>query len=311
MDLRKVCLGVVTFSFALAAPIAHASYKNVSEFASNGSIAQILEDNINQFLMPKEVQQLGNAIYNEGVQYGALGQEITSSNPQDSFVSKHQSGYCSPNIVAEAKGFTCQSKAGQLNNDSVTAQFLEMGDVRTSVLIEPLIYNQALDYAAQNYIRNVIMPFPSSTFANYISNPDSFAKNTTQRKAYAEYLGNHAILSAARYALDEIYSMRVPGNIMGGSAGASATANKSVMQVMEDESTRRFSDPNYVAFLNDAATAQIDILRDMAAMQAFELWMQYNTYKQNERIAALLAASLAQNARGAVSGSVTAAQYSQ
>lgn len=313
MDLRRVSLGIFTVGCALVAPLAHATYKNESEFANNGSIAQILESNINQFLMPKEVQQIGNAIYNEGVQYGALGQEVTSSNPQDNFVSKHESGYCSPNIQAEAKGFACQSKTGQLSNDVLTkeetAQYLEMGDVRTSVLLEPVIYNQALDYAAQNYIRNVTMPFPTQVFANYISNPETFSKNSKQRSAFADYLSNHALLSVVRYALDEMYAMRVPGSILGGTAKDGAPAAQSIMQIMENEATRRFVDSNYVTFLNDTAnTLQIDILRDMAAMQAFDLWLQYQNYRQNERIAALLSALVSVNAKGSIAGSVAAVQ---
>lgn len=311
MVLRKLYLSLFTASCVLIAPFAHASYKNESEFASNGSIAKVLEDNINKFLMPKEVQQLGNAIYNEGIQYGALGQEVTSSNPQDNFVAKHESGYCSPNIKAELTGFACQSKAGQLGGDNDTAQFLEMGDVRTSLLLEPLVYNQALDYSAQNYIRNITMPFPSQIFANFISNPETFAKNSKQRGAFAEFLANHALLSVARYALDEMYAMRVPGSILGGTAASGDASSQSIMQVMETEATRRYNDPNYVTFLNDPTTLQLDILRDMAAMQAFDLWLQYQNYRQNERIAALLAGMLAMDAKGSITGSIATAQTSR
>lgn len=303
MNLCRV--GIIILGLAVL-PV-YADYKNESEFANNGSIAQILENNINQFLMPKEVQQIGNAIYNEGIVYGALGQEITSSSPQTDFVTKHQYGYCSPSISVEVSGFQCSSQAGNLNNDTATAQYLEMGDVRTSVLLEPLVYNQALDYAAQNYIRNITMPFPTKLFADYISNPETFSKNARQKTAYAEYLANHAFLSVGRYALDAMYASRVPGAMIGGTAASGDAATKSLLEIMETESSRRFNDPNYVSFLKDENTEEKDILRDIAAMNAFNLWMQYQNYRQNERIAALLAASVSNTAKGSLEGASKAA----
>lgn len=308
MDLRKVLCSVLTVGLSTICSVSYADYKNQSEFGNNGSIAQVLEDSINKFMMPLEVQQIGNAVYNVGIVYGALGQEITSSNPQYDFVSKHQSGYCSPNISVEKDGFQCVSQSGNLNNDATSAQFLEMGDIRTSVLLEPIVYTDVLSYAAQNYIRNITLPFPSASFANYISNPSTFSKNSTQRTAYANFMANQALLSVARYALDEMYSMRVSGTTMG--ASGNAASNQSILSIMETESSRRFSDPNYVAFLKDPTTLQVDFLREIAAMQAFDLWMQYQNYRQNERIAALLAASLSLNASGAISGNIAQADMS-
>lgn len=290
--LGKFWTTCFTLSLLTYLPVASADYVSESEFATNGSIAQVLENNLENYLLPYEVQQIGNSVYNVGKNYGALGQEMTSSTPQMDFVSKHISGYCSPNISVEASGFSCSGQAGNLNNDTQSAQLLEMGDIRTSVLLEPTMYTQVVDIAAQNFIRNITMPFPTDTFANYITNP-AFAKNSAQRRNYAAYLANQALLGVARYALDEMYGMRVQGSTLQASGNA---AGQSIMNIMQNEATRRFTDPNYAgsasSFLNNTNTQQIDILRDIAAMHAFQLWMNYQSYRQNERIAALLSAML-------------------
>lgn len=293
-------LSVATVTYM---PAAHADYISETEFAANGVIVQKLEANLNNYLMPKEVQQIGNSVYNEG-EKTASGQVRTSSTPQMEFVSRHISGYCSPNIDAEKNGFTCTGQSGSL--DAASAQFLEMGDIRTSVLLEPTIYpangsnEGVLAIAAQNFIRNITMPFPSTMFANYISNPATFAKNTSQRKAYANYMANQALIGVARYAMDEMYGMRVPGTNLGVSG---TDSSKSIMSVMETEASRRFTDPAYVTFLTAGSTDQIALLRELAAMQAFELWMNYQNYRQNERIASLLSAMLASNVNAVINQS--------
>lgn len=298
-------LGVATATYMPAANAADpATYVSEAQFGANGAIALKLEQTLNSYLMPLEVQQLGNSVYNVGQNYGASGQAISSSTPQMDFVSKHVSGYCSPNISVEKQQFNC---SGQSGLSSTTAQFLEMGDIRTSVLLESVVYptdgssssQSVLDIAAQNFIRNITMPFPSSLYTNYISNPTTFSKNSSQRKAYANYMANQALIGVARYALDEMYGMRVPGSIIGVSGGGSETA--SIMSTMENEASRRFTDPNYVAFLTAGTTDQISLLREIAAMHAFELWMNYQSYRQNERIAALLSAMLTTNVNAAIS----------
>lgn len=286
----------VTLSIIIGAycGFAQASYTDESEFGTSGSIASTLENSIDTFLMPFEVQQVGNSVYNVGINYGPSGQQNTTSTPQVDFVTQHASVYCSPNISVEKTGFSCNGQAGNLNNDTTSAQLLEMGDIRTSVLLEPTMYTQSIYYAAQNFIRNITMPFPVSTYANYISNPAMFNKNTSQMKNYANNMAAQALLGVARYAMDEMYGMRVNGSEMG-LGNNQAVASQSIMSMMQNEATRRFQDPNYVTFITGQSTTANQLLADMAAMHAFSLWMDYQSYRQNERIAALLAAILSNN----------------
>ncbi len=294
-------LKVLFISTCFYLPIVHADYLNEQEFAANGTIAKSLESSLNAYLMPFEVQQFGNSVYNAGTNYGALGNEITSSSPQMDFVTKHIEGYCSPSIKNEQEGFSCAGQLANLKMDLVSAQFLEMGDIRTSVLLEPTVYTPVINLAAQNFIRNITMPFPTQIYANYISNPNKFSSNVTQRKAYANYLASQALLGVARYAMDEMYGMRVAGSVIGATDSA---ASQSILSIMENEASRRFIEPAYAAFLADTKnTDQTAMVRDMAAMQAFQLWMHYQSYKQNERIAVLLSAILANSVGSSISQS--------
>lgn len=175
-----------------------------------------------------------------------------------------------------------------------------MGDVRTSVLLEPLAYTQSIYYAAQNFIRNITMPFPVSTYSNYISNPATFTKNASQMKNYANNMAQQALLGVARYAMDEMYGMRITGGELG-LGNNQAVAAQSLMSMMEYEATRRFEDPNYAGWITGASTTANNLLADLAAMQAFSLWMDYYAYRQNERIAMLLSAILS----GSVNNTIT------
>lgn len=305
-------VGILTVSCCAYLPLAHADYLSESEFNQNGMMASTLEKAIDTFLMPIEVQLIGNAVYNDPISLGSNLPSITpSSSPQMDFVTQHSGTYCSPKVPTEATAFQCQGQTGNLNNDSATAQMLEMGDVRPSVLLEPVMYNQALTYAAVNLVRNLTLPFPSLTFKNFVTNASTFSGNASQKRAYANYMANQGYLSVARYALDEMFGMRVAGSYLSLPNNSNPDPkNQSIMQIMENEATRRFGDPNYAgnsnAFLNASTTQQIDIMRDMAAMQAFQLWMDYHAYRQNERIAALLAALLSNNVSGAIQGAVSA-----
>ncbi len=73
------------------------------------------------------------------------------------------------------------------------------------------------------------------------------------------------------------------------------TNNKSMLQIMEDESSWRIKDANWFSELSKSS--QESVLREMAQMMAFNMWMNYQQYRQNEQIAAMMAASVAAQAR--------------
>ncbi len=135
-----------------------------------------------------EVQQIGSSVYNAAESYSnnSLGATNPTSTPQLDFVTKHKSTYCGSGLTIEQQNFQCSTP----NSDAATAQLLEMGDIRLSVLLEPLAFtNNYQWWAAHDYIRNITMPFPTMVYANFISNPSTFNSNTSQEKAYATLYG--------------------------------------------------------------------------------------------------------------------------
>lgn len=282
--LRRFSAGLVVCSIAPAAFGANVGFQG---FLSQGPAAAALETKIGDFLLTKSVQDFGYSIYQQGRNYGSGSTpESVSQTPALDFVSKHTNGYCSTNISAEVNGLGCKQQNGVAAAD---AKYLEMGDINFSTIAEPLTYTPLTDLTAQNLIRNIVNPFPDPKYANYVTSP-GFKDDGTKKQEYATYMAGQAILGVALYSLNEIYGMRVPGTTLG--AGAAA-GGSSLMSLMQTQSTTRFEKPDFGNYLADPTTTDGMVLRELAAMEAFRLWMDYQRYMQSERIEALLAAGLA------------------
>jgi len=148
-------------------------------------------------------------------------------------------------------------------------------------------YSPALDLAAQDFIRKMGNPYPTSKYADSI-NANSFMNSTPDTKAYAKYMANQAVLTVALNSFNNSYAMRIPGSDV-----AANPSGSSIMSIIEQEATRRFADPAQTWFAALAGYNELQTLQEIAAMEAFRLWMDFQQYKQNERIEALLAATLA------------------
>lgn len=287
MDLRRKIGVAITVSLAIAVPsLATAADASYQGFLASGATAGALEAKINDFLLTKSVQDFGYSIYQQGRTYGSQ-QESVSSTPQLNFVNKHKNAYCSPNITAEATGaLQCKAPQGVSPAD---AKYLELGDINFSTVADPTVYTQLTDLTAQNLIRNIISPFPDPKIAASIAN-NSFMSDGTKKKEYADYMAGQAILGVALYSMNEIYGARVPGSSFGLSGGA---ANASWMSTLQSQATQRYEKPDFAQYLADPATTQLMVLKELAAMEAFRLWFDYQRYLQAERMEALLAAALA------------------
>jgi len=289
--VRNMFMSIIGTVLLSIAPAVYADYSDDAEYKDNGAIASALEGALRDYLMENEVQQFGFAIYQQGKSYGSDGSEYVSASPQLELVDKHIAGYCSPNIPAEKEGFGCVAKP--VGDD---AKYLEMGDVKFSVLLEPDKYSSLTDIMAQNLIRNVVTPFPPSKFADAVKSGD-LKTDAEQKKKYAKYLANQATLGVALYSLNEMYGMRVSGNTLGVTEPADAETS-SLMKVMEDGASRRFLQAeDFVAFLDDPSTDFLAVMKEVATMQAFSMWMEFQRFRQGERIEALLAANLSYQVR--------------
>ncbi len=276
LELQKIFGAVIWFGLfgsptvhAAASPAPAPPFQNATQ--ANSGVAAALEGAITKFLNINELQSLGYSMYAEGV-----------SNPVQTQVQNHITSYCSAQIPTEAQAFGCKV-SGQ--NGEVLPQ--ELGDVKASVLLDSTTLTPDAATTAQVYIKTLLMANASSKYKDMISNTETFGKNGNLQAQYAKFLGNVALLGLSVYSMENMYSMRSTGAALGATGGSS----ESMLSVMEKEASQRYMDPNYVKnFIMDPNIDQTALLRDMAMMQSFSIWMQYQSYRQNERIEALLAA---------------------
>jgi len=262
-------------------PLAQAS---ISAEAQNGTIAAALAASIqaNLTFLKKELGDLAFSTYQQGRTTSSGIEDV--SNPHETWVTNHKQFYCSPNIAVEASAFGCRAAAGTAEE----SKYLELGDVKASVLLGPTAYSDILDIAAQDFIRNIINPYPVSNFKKSIQN-SNFIGNRADTEAYAKYMANQALLSVSLNSLNQSYFMRLPGRDL----GVSSAPGSSIMTVMENEATRRFTSNEWYTTINNPNFDQLAVAKEQLAMAAFDQWMAYQNFKQNERIATLLAALLA------------------
>lgn len=105
----------------------------------------------------------------------------------------------------------------------------------------------------------------------------------------ARGLGESAVLAAAYHSMYEMYAKRDVDPAVG----------KSQMQIIEEECTWRLFDAGQDWFAEIAVTPSEGLLREMIHMEAMRLYMEFERYKQMERIEVLLGGGLGSNMVGA------------
>lgn len=190
--------------------------------------------------------------------------------PPDLVIYNHLNGYCS----GSNEGANCPSDPLLIN-----------GDIKVSTLLSGTVYDSARQGAVQLFLNNLMDPSGTSPIANFQKNiPISAAiSDPTVKASYAQALTDEALISVARQAFAEIIAKRTPP----------ATGSPSEMQMMEQTAMQRGMSSAWAASLATLTPQQIQI--EQAKMQAFELWMQYQQYRQTEVVQALLAASIVQS----------------
>lgn len=288
--LRNSLLSVATLMFA-GSLFAAADNTFVGFLAPGVTVAAPLETNLSDYLLSKSVQDFGFSIYQQGLDFsldGATTTENVSSSPALDFVRNHKKSFCSTNISAETQGLGCQPFGSNIN--PADSKYIELGDINFSTIADPTMYTPLVDIAAKNLIRNIINPFPDPQYLSDVMKP-GFMDDGSKKEAYAKYMASQAILGVALYSMNEIYGMRVQGTALGATSDAAKAT--SLMAMMQDQCTKRFEQSDFAALLQAPGTDQLAVLKEIAAMDAFELWMDFQRYQQTERIEALLAAALA------------------
>lgn len=219
-----------------------------------------------------------------------MNQQLSSSSPAtmelyDQVIANHAL-YCSPSSALQ--GQNCSEASPELAN----------ADIQISTLLGvstiPESAEQGRDWAARVYARNMVS-----------SNKDKFAglqysevfgdkKNKTKVQEYATGLLNAAVMSVPTYSFAEMYASRKA------SAAYKDTQNPDAQPVslanyLSQIATRMQNGTwvNNIVKTTDALVLQ----RQQTMMQAEQLFIAHQHYKQLERIEALLAALVVQNER--------------
>lgn len=146
--------------------------------------------------------------------------------------------------------------------------------------------------AADGYIARVVAATPAAQLRNvdYSKSPASRAYIELQRRYTA-------VLSMAAYSLNQVKAAHTPvvglGNdtMMSNAQGFPAKADMSMQEAVQRFVATKFS-PNSMADAAKATNVNL-ILRDMAQMNAFQLWIDQQTLLQDTRTEALMAHQLA------------------
>lgn len=286
--LRFKSIGLVALLAAMFWAAPNAQCAN-NAFTDNGSIAKALEEKTENKILKDELDSIGYFMYQRGSVYEDGAQEYVDTNPKKTFVDRHLKGLCSMQFQSEVKG-GCQQAGGVPPED---AKYIEQISVKASPFMSSLKYSDLVGMAVQDWIRTVIFPFPDSKIRSALE--DGTISNNID--AYADLLAAQAARGVPLYSLNEIYAMRSTGTQLGASVGE----DKSIMMIMENEFTRRFyNKADLEDILNAGSTDELAVLKEMARMQAADLWLKYLSFRQAERIEALLATGVSQSISSAL-----------
>lgn len=202
--------------------------------------------------------------------------------------AQSSANYCSE---AEAAQNICvrPANAALAGADQNAAMLFQGSDASPTYTGGP---DGAQSRAVEGYIGRVVAGLPPEQLrgVNYRSNP--------QGRAYVELMRRYsAVSSMSAYSLNQIKSGRVPQVGLGDStsmANVEGFAAKQDMSMLE--AVQRFVKTKFSAkSITDSMQAMSPnlILRDMAQMGAFQLWIEHQTLLQDSRSEALLAHQLA------------------
>lgn len=186
--------------------------------------------------------------------------------------------------------------AGAETGNCPSDPLLQYGDVKMTSILAGTAYDGPRTQAAQDYLTNLFVPPNTPLVANFSGDLKdgkldvaTVVNDPQLLKKYTQALSDEAVLSAARQSFAQMMARRTVSSSEAGSI--------SEMQLMEAEAIKRFMSANWVQMIKKPSTTSLQLEQEMVAMQAYQNWMAYQQFRQLERIEALLATLIVQNAR--------------
>lgn len=178
-------------------------------------------------------------------------------------------------------------------NCTVESGLFTYGDMRNSIFV-PNVYTDPKElHLAANFVTNMIIGALNSNVALEMRDASPQDRELPENKAALGqlYLAENR-LGVVRTSFNTMLQYRTPLNLLNDKPSSIGKNNFSIISIMEQEATERFADPKWHELIED--NSQEFALKELAKIAAYQNWMDYHKYKQNERIEALLATMVAQ-----------------
>ena len=199
-----------------------------------------------------------------------------AQDPRGYFIYKHDNTFCSSDLN---------------NKCQLQSPLYTYGDIKLNVLLENLYLKKDKIDLATEIIRNIINPFPSNTALEMLEATEQEKKKPKNQAALAEVYASQARLGVARNTFNNIFFNRLPLDTLNNNKAA-VKEKFSINSIIEQQAKNRFEDSNWHESLEKA---DVDTkLKEITEMESFKIWLDYQKYKQNERIESLLATLVAQ-----------------
>lgn len=163
--------------------------------------------------------------------------------------------------------------------------FFASGDTSGLVVVNPGLFletdnlakfnnNQGISSAQSQQMINIVTnPFPTApVLSGSLSNPSGADQDTL-----VNGLVGNAILTVSSSALSDIVARRTP----------QSSSTPSVIEMMNKYSQQRFTNPDWYSQI--ATASEPALLRELAHMQAYNTWVQFQQFRLLEQQTALMA----------------------
>lgn len=240
-----------------------------------------------------------NVIQIEGINRGLYQQGLYNDDPAKSvtpakeLATMHLFSYCAKSASNENENYSCRQEPT-----------LQHADIKLSTLLSGFRYGYDDELkvnredTARIVANNIVEPFPSDKLSAITAISKANVSDLQARDDIAKALAAQALLSVAREPFAEMIAKR----------SVVSAINQSPMEIMEKEAAMRFLNKvwqkemslNITNAKNNKKPEQA-VLYEIALMNAYQNWLEYERYRQMERVEALLAATLALNYRQAAS----------
>jgi len=206
-------------------------------------------------------------------------QSLSGAPLDQQYWNDHFSTYCANQATIETNSFTnCDPRKTNIP--------LQHADLKPSTLLGTDKYaDNTASLAAIHFIRSVTDPTASKNIISLVND-----KSEDGQAKLIAALQRQARVNIPLYSMLGSYAKRIPD--------PNNPDNKTFMEILDNDATRRYSDPNWHTALASSTISTEALLKDIAVMLSNSLWIQKEQYKQNERIELLLGLNALLNIRG-------------